>query len=131
MITPDWSSSLVDPRAIREVLGSPPPPLTDYDLLSVHIDERESSVTLGFFAFGFPAGAAAQWEAKGHNAVEFFLICTGVEDLAVDGWSIDPFTFVSLTGSHLELGGDGNRMSFRAAHINADTPVGRLASRVQ
>lgn len=130
MTIPDWSAELADPHPIREVLGSPPPPLTDYGLISVHIDERESSVTLAFFAFGVPAGATAQWEAGGHNAVEFFLKCTGVEDLAVDGWSTGPFTFASLTGgSHVEVRGEGSRLSFRAAHIRADPPVGRLAGR--
>jgi hypothetical protein len=125
----DWSFSISDPRSLREVLGTPPPPLTEYELISFHIDEREVSVTLGFFAFGQPAGAAAAWQEKGHNAVEFFLVCTGVECLSVEGWSTEPFTSISLTRSHVELSGDGKRISFDVAEIRADAPIGRLVSR--
>lgn len=83
----DWSAGVANPEALREVLGFPPPPLSDYDVTSVLIDERGASVTLRFFAFAVPAGAAELWQARGHNAVEFTLFCTGVENLEVDGWS--------------------------------------------
>ncbi|MFF0837360.1 MULTISPECIES: hypothetical protein [unclassified Streptomyces] len=65
----DWSAELTNPETVRVVLGSPPPPLSDYELTSVLIDEREASVTLRFFAFGVPAGAAQLWQARGHNVV--------------------------------------------------------------
>ncbi|MYS20293.1 hypothetical protein GTW78_08625 [Streptomyces sp. SID4948] len=103
--------------------------MTDYELLSVHVDERRSSVTLGFFALALPAGAVAAWEARGHNAVEFFLICVGVKSFSLDGWNIDRFDRVSLAGSHVELSGEGKRMSFDVDEIRADGPTGRLAGR--
>ncbi|MCZ0991620.1 hypothetical protein [Streptomyces diastatochromogenes] len=53
----DWSAEVTHRETLREVLGSPPPPLSDYDLTSVLIDERETSVTLRFFAFAVPVGA--------------------------------------------------------------------------
>ncbi|MFI6448864.1 Imm50 family immunity protein [Kitasatospora sp. NPDC050543] len=127
----DWSCEVANPETLREVLGTPPPPLTDYALISVHIDEREASVTLGFFAFAVPAGAAALWHAQGHNAVEFFLVCTHVENLAVDGWSTDPITAVTLDGTSVVLAGPGKRVSFEAGEIHAQAPVGRLASSAQ
>jgi len=127
----DWSAGVSDSGVLREVLGTPPPPLTDYDLLSVHVDEREASVTLGFFAFGVPAGAAALWQAKGHNAVEFFLVCTRVKNFAVDGWSTEPVTEITLDGGSVVLTGSGKRVLFEAGEIRAEALVGRLADRAR
>lgn len=127
----DWSAEVTDPETLREVLGAPPPPLSDYDLISVLIDEREASVTLRFFAFAVPAGAADLWQARGHNAVEFVLVCIGVENFVVDGWSGWPTTVATLAGKAVVLAGQGKRLSFEAAEIRAEAPVGRLASRAQ
>ncbi|WP_406207743.1 immunity 50 family protein [Kitasatospora sp. NBC_01560] len=127
----DWSAELTDPEAVRVVLGSPPPPLSDYELTSVLIDEREASVTLRFFAFGVPAGAAQLWEARGHNAVGFVLVCLGVTDFEVDAWSGWPTTTATLAGGTVVLGGRGKHVSFRAAEIRAEPPTGWLASRAQ
>ncbi|WP_317443216.1 Imm50 family immunity protein [Streptomyces collinus] len=127
----DWSAELADPETVREVLGSPPPPLSDYTLTSVLVDEREASVTLTFFAFAVPGGAAGLWQARGHNAVEFALVCTGVKNFQVDGWSGWPTTVADLTGKAVVLAGQGKRLSFEATEIRAEPPVGRLASRSQ
>jgi hypothetical protein len=127
----DWSAAVANRETLRDVLGTPPPPLTDYDLVSVHIDEREASVTLGFFAFTVPAGAADRWHAQGHKAVEFFLVCTHVESLAVDGWSTKPITALTIEGASVVLVGQGKRVSFKAGEIRAESLVGRLATRAQ
>ncbi|MFG2842902.1 Imm50 family immunity protein [Kitasatospora sp. NPDC048296] len=127
----DWSAELTDPAPVRTVFGSPPPPLTDFDLTSVLIDERETSVTLRFFAFTVPTAAAELWQARGHNAVEFVLVCTGVTNLEVDGWSGWPTTTVTLTGKAVVLAGRDKRITFEAAEIRAEAPIGRLASRAQ
>ncbi|MFJ9839975.1 Imm50 family immunity protein [Kitasatospora sp. NPDC101155] len=127
----DWSAELTDPAPIRAVAGSPPPPLTDFDLTSVLIDERETSVTLRFFAFTAPTAAAELWQARGHNAVEFVLVCTDVANLEVDGWSGWPTTSATLTGATVVLAGRGKRVSFKAAGIRAEPPTGHLASRAQ
>ncbi|MFI6850590.1 immunity 50 family protein [Kitasatospora sp. NBC_00085] len=124
---PDWSAALLNPEDVRAVLGTPPPPLTDYALTTVHLDEREASATLRFFAFGVPAGAAAAWEEAGHNAVTFSLLCTGVRNLVVDGWSTDPLTGIALTADSVELSGSGKRMTFDAATITATAPTGSRA----
>src|SRR5690242_12504610 len=94
----DWSAELADPDTVREVLGPLPPPLTDFGLTSVLVDERARSVTLRFFAFTVPVGAADLWRARGHNSVELVLVCTGVTDFEVDGWSGWPTTLVTLAG---------------------------------
>ncbi|MFF3918453.1 Imm50 family immunity protein [Streptomyces sp. NPDC001852] len=127
----DWSAEVANPEAIREVLGSPPPPLTDYHLDSVLIDEREASVTLRFSALAIPVGATALWQARGHNAVEFVLVCIGVKNFEVDTWSGWPTTVASLSGRTVVLAGQDKRVSFETDEIHAQSPVGSLRSRAQ
>lgn len=125
----DWSAEITRPEMLRDVLGSPPPPLSDYALTSVLVDEREASVTLRFFAFGIPAGAAHRWRERGHNAVEFTLVCIGVRNFEVDGWTGRPTTVVTLSQRAVVLAGRGKRVSFEATEIRAEPPIGRLAGR--
>ncbi|MEU2555828.1 Imm50 family immunity protein [Streptomyces sp. NPDC013313] len=127
----DWSAELTNPETVRVVLGSPPPPLSDYELTSVLIDEREASVTLRFFAFGVPAGAAQLWQARGHNVVGFALVCLGVTNFEVDAWSGWLTTTTTMAGKKVVLGGQGKHLSFQAAEIRAESPTGWLASRAQ
>ena len=124
MTADDWSAHVADPTALRDVLGSPPPPLIDYRLDSVHADERESSITLGFHARAVPAGAADVWQARGHDVVAFFLVCTGVTDFVVDGWTSEPLTTAALTGGTVVLEGEVTRVSFKAGRIDAEPPRG-------
>ena len=127
----DWSAEVTNPETLRTVLGSIPPPLSDYELTSVLVDEREASVTLRFFAFAVPAGAAHLWQARGHNAVEFVLVCIGVKKFEVDGWSGWPTTVATLAGKTVVLADQGKHVSFQAAEIRAEAPIGRRASRAQ
>ncbi|GAA0299409.1 hypothetical protein GCM10010302_42470 [Streptomyces polychromogenes] len=127
----DWSAEVANSEAVRDVLGSPPPPLTDYHLDSVLIDERETSVTLRFSAFGIPAGAADLWQARGHNAVEFVLVCVGVKNFEVDGWSGWPTTVAALGGRTVVLAGQDKHVSFETDEIRALPPVGRLWSQAE
>lgn len=124
MTTDDWSDSVTNPRALRDVLGSPPPPLINYQLDFVHADERESSITLGFHSPTIPAEAADLWRARGHNAVEFSLICTKVTDFLVDGWAYEGLTTAAITGSTVVLEGAVTRVSFEAGQIHAELPRG-------
>jgi hypothetical protein len=129
MSEPDWSAALANPGTLRDVLGSPPPPLTEYHLDSVLADEREASVTLRFSAFAIPVGAADLWQARGHNAVEFALVCTGVRHFEVDAWSGWPTTVADLGGGTVVLAGQDKRVSFETDEIRAQPPVGRLWGR--
>jgi len=121
----DWSAAVADPRRLREVLGAPPPPLSDFSLVSLHIDERDATVALEFHALAIPTGAVGLWLARGHNAVEFSLLCTGVEDLAIDGWSTEPIESVTVDKASVVLVGPGRKVSFEAGEIHAEGPVGR------
>jgi hypothetical protein len=127
MTVRDWSAAVADPRALLDVVGTPPPPLTDFKLSALTIDEREASVTLWFYSFAAPAGAAELWHARGHNAFEFFLLCVGVRNLAVDGWSGGPLTAITLDGASVALTGPRTRVTFDVDEILADAPVGRRA----
>ncbi|WRZ89637.1 immunity 50 family protein [Streptomyces sp. NBC_01007] len=53
----------------------------------MHIDERETSVTLGFDTRILPVNAPVEWHEKGFNAFEFHLVFGGVEGLRVTGWN--------------------------------------------
>ncbi|MFE2721521.1 Imm50 family immunity protein [Kitasatospora sp. NPDC059327] len=127
----DWSAEVANPGAIREVLGTPPPPLVDYHLDSVHIDEREASVTLRFSASAVPVGAADLWQTRGHNAVEFVLLCVGVKNFRVDAWSGRPTTVAGLGGGTVVLTGQDKRVSFETDEIRAQPPVGSLRSQAR
>ncbi|MFD8141651.1 Imm50 family immunity protein [Streptomyces sp. NPDC059708] len=127
----DWSAEVTGSEEIRDVLGAPPPPLTDYSLESVLVDEREASVTLRFSAFGVPAGAADLWQARGHNAVEFVLVCVGVKNFQVDGWSGWPTTVARLSGGTVVIAGREKHLSFETEEIRALPPVGRLRSQAE
>ncbi|MFF1870590.1 hypothetical protein [Streptomyces sp. CB03911] len=123
---PDWSALLADPAPVRDVLGVPAPPLSAYDLFSVHFDEREASVTLGFTAPGPPAAATAGQAAAGRTAVEFFLVLTGLDEVEVDGWSHRPLDSVTLAHGSAALSGHGARISFTWTGARADRPRGYL-----
>ncbi|SEM59104.1 hypothetical protein [Streptacidiphilus jiangxiensis] len=127
----DWSAELANPETLRDVLGSPPPPLTDYHLESVLVDEREASVTLRFSDFAVPAGAADLWQERGHNAVGFVLVCVGVRNFAVDTWSGWPTTVADLGAGAVVLAGQDKRVSFETDEIRAHPPVGMLWSRAE
>lgn len=115
----DWTALLADPAAVRE-LGTPAPPLADHELFLVHLDERERSATLGFTAPRVPAGAVDAWRERGHDALEFFLVLTGVRDLAADGWSHEPVTSVDLDGGTARLAGARHRITFGYDTVRAE-----------
>jgi hypothetical protein len=71
------------------------------------------------------------WQARGHNAVEFVLVCIGVRNVEVDGWSGWPATTATLAGNTVVLAGQSKHVSFEASGIRAESPVGRLWSRSQ
>jgi Immunity protein 50 len=124
MTTDDWSAHVANPKTLRDVLGSRPRPLLDYRLDFVHVDERESSITLGFHSRTVPDGVADLWQARGHDAVKFSLACTGVTDLVVDGWTGEPLMTATVSGSIVVLEGAVTRISFEVAQIHAEPPQG-------
>ncbi|MFD9405710.1 Imm50 family immunity protein [Streptomyces sp. NPDC059989] len=62
-----------------------PPDLSSCPLYSVHVDERDTSVTLGFETSHLPDHPDPQWAASRYNTFVFFVLFTGVEELRMAG----------------------------------------------
>ncbi|MGW8487027.1 Imm50 family immunity protein [Streptomyces sp. NPDC055886] len=62
-----------------------PPDLSSCPLYYVHVDERGTSVTLGFETSRLPDRPRAEWEGERYNMVRFFVVFTGVEELRIAG----------------------------------------------
>lgn len=134
MSVSDWRGLLEDP-AEAERLFAAPPDLSGFDLFSVHIDERDGSVTLGFAVDGLPDRPPPEWVDKGLNAFEFFLAFAGVADLAVDGWSSLRKERISIEpgggprGVRVEIAGPDDSVRFTAATARWAEARAHLAAR--
>ncbi|WP_432085000.1 Imm50 family immunity protein [Streptomyces sp. bgisy095] len=62
-----------------------PPDLSSCPLYYVHVDERDTSVTLGFETSLLPDRPRAEWEGERYDTVRFFVVFTGVDGLRVTG----------------------------------------------
>ncbi|MFE5515180.1 Imm50 family immunity protein [Streptomyces sp. NPDC056529] len=62
-----------------------PPDLSSCPLYYVHVDERDTSVTLGFETSLLPDRPRAEWEGKRYDTVRFFVVFAGVDGLRVTG----------------------------------------------
>ncbi|MFE6063534.1 Imm50 family immunity protein [Streptomyces sp. NPDC056431] len=85
MSTCEWADLLVDPRGIRDVFTTPPD-LDECSLFYCHIDERGTSITLGF---DIPLAPDALFHEDGDtkaNAFEFFITFMSVTGLQISGW---------------------------------------------
>ncbi|MEI5008341.1 Imm50 family immunity protein [Streptomyces sp. PmtA] len=85
MAISDWTGLLTDPKGLTEVF-SEVPALSDCFLYSVHIDERETGVTLGFDTRSVPDRPRPEWLRTEFNAFEFFITFTQVTGLSLHGW---------------------------------------------
>ncbi|MEC4014882.1 Imm50 family immunity protein [Streptomyces sp. H27-D2] len=85
MSTSDWPKFLTEPREIHELFDRPPV-LSQCDLFYLHIDERGTSVTLGFDTKHLPDHPLPEWTKGEFNAFEFFLTFSPVTHLNISGW---------------------------------------------
>lgn len=81
----EWTNLLEEPWNTRETLSAPPE-LGDCRLDSCHIDERDTSVTLGFDTRLVPDNAFPGSGESQTNALEFFVTFTSVTGLRISGW---------------------------------------------
>ncbi|MFJ1972164.1 Imm50 family immunity protein [Streptomyces sp. NPDC087903] len=129
----DWTRFLASQEFLGpQYAGSPPPPEA-CDLFYVHIDERGSSVTLGFDTRNFPSSPAPEWEEKGLNAFEFYLVFAGVERLRVTGWGAGEARAIDLAAVEggdfrVLLGTKSSGIAFRAATLRLAKTRAYLAS---
>ncbi|MEU3460997.1 Imm50 family immunity protein [Streptomyces sp. NPDC006733] len=88
-------------------------------LFYLHIDERETGVTLGFELDRLPDHPIPEWTGKGFNAFEMYLSFTGVSGLEIDGWAFAFQGAVSVErdpggGIRVEISGPAESVVFRA-----------------
>ncbi|WP_455352130.1 Imm50 family immunity protein [Streptomyces sp. SYSU K217416] len=106
----DWPEFLAHPGAIRELYETPPP-LESCDLFYLHIDERQTSVTLGFDTRHLPTTPHTDGQEQHFNMFEFYLEFKHVTDLRIAGWTGQPHHDFSLTRQE----GDRIAVSLRSA----------------
>jgi hypothetical protein len=94
----EWTDLLQEPWNTRETLSAPPK-LGDCRLVSCHIDERDTSVTLGFDTRRVPDSSIPGSDESQANALEFFVTFTSVTGLHVTGWGGGPGGSVRLSRS--------------------------------
>ncbi|MFF4848193.1 Imm50 family immunity protein [Streptomyces sp. NPDC001194] len=83
--------------ALYEVL----PELGSCALHDVHIDERDTSVTLGFETAHLPEHPLPAWGEPGtaYNTLYFTLVFTGIRDLRISGILAEAERTVRITGA--------------------------------
>ncbi|MFE5512103.1 Imm50 family immunity protein [Streptomyces sp. NPDC056529] len=62
-----------------------PPDLSSCPLYYVHVDERDTSITLGFETSRLPDRPRAEWEGERYDTVRFFVVFTGADELRIAG----------------------------------------------
>jgi hypothetical protein len=85
MSTSEWIDLLTQPQSMRRFFDKVPN-LRECDLFYLHIDERDTSVTLGFDTRLIPDNPLPEWQRSDFNAFEFFITFTQVKELHISGW---------------------------------------------
>ncbi|WP_328454307.1 immunity 50 family protein [Streptomyces sp. NBC_00386] len=128
----DWSRLLASPEYLGDLYDRTPPSAGSCDPFYVHIDERGTSVTLGFDTRILPVNSPAEWHEKGFNAFEFHLAFGGVEGLRVTGWNATAAGSIALTVHEelfeVALGSPGSGIAFRASTARLASTRAYLAS---
>ncbi|MGH7964375.1 MAG: Imm50 family immunity protein [Candidatus Binatia bacterium] len=132
MPIPDWATLLTSPHALYEMYESPPD-LSSCDLHYLHIDERGSSVTLGFDTRQLPPQPPADWQEKGFNAFEFYLLFLDVENLQVEGWRHPARKAIRMTLQSdkrvvVSAGHAGSNLEFSASSVYLASTRGYAAA---
>ncbi|WP_416975126.1 Imm50 family immunity protein [Streptomyces sp. 4F14] len=88
----------------------------------VHVDERGSSVTVGFETRNIPSRPDREWRGGDYNTLEFYLLFLGVRNFSVNRWSsVEAARFdvgiQSDGGVSVVLGGDGSGIKFQADSV--------------
>ncbi|MCZ4122163.1 Imm50 family immunity protein [Streptomyces sp. H39-S7] len=135
MSASDWPELLDDPGLVTDLFASAPD-LSQCGLFYLHIDERDTAITLGFELDRLPDQPLPEWTAKGLNAFEMFLSFTGVSGLVIDGWTFAFKETVSVErhpdgGMRVEISGPGESVVFHARAATLVKARAYLASRSQ
>jgi hypothetical protein len=113
----EWPRLLTDPAVVTGLYDRVPE-LAEFRLLSLHADERGTSVTVGFERYALPERPPPAWRERGLNAFQFFLRLDDVTDLRITGWHGTPPASVTLgpgAGSGVRFRVEGPRHDVRVA----------------
>ncbi|MFG2297742.1 Imm50 family immunity protein [Streptomyces sp. NPDC048603] len=83
------------PGELAELYDAPPDPGA-CRMFSVHVDERDASVTLGFETGLLPARPRPEWAGTAYNTFVFSMVFRAVADLRVRGILADAEREMSL-----------------------------------
>jgi len=129
----DWTQLLARSGYLGALYDGAPPSLDMCELFYFHIDERESSVTLGFVTRSLPVNPPSEWEGRVFNAFEFYLVCSEVDGLQVTGWGVSEaheINFIVREGEVIDvtLGTENSGITFRAGAVRLSRQRAYLAS---
>lgn len=127
-----WAQLLTDPHTMTDLYDSLPD-LSCCDLFYVHVDERESSVTLGFDTSYVPVRPLPEWQEKNFNAFEFHLRFSSISELRVSGWSAPARKTVLMSagddgGLRFSARGPGSLLEFASGQAEVARTRTYLAS---
>ncbi|MFF9013327.1 Imm50 family immunity protein [Streptomyces sp. NPDC014870] len=81
----DWTLIVDSAKDLADAYATPPS-LNECELFYVQIDERGTSVTLGFETSALPSSPPPAWAHKNYNAVQFYVKFMRVKELRIAGW---------------------------------------------
>ncbi|MEI5033166.1 Imm50 family immunity protein [Streptomyces sp. S1A(2023)] len=110
------------------------PDLNQCDLFHILADERGDSITLGFQTDQIPVHIKPEWEGKEYNSFTFYLVFSGVQELAIQGWAAPARKRVSMRRDLDEnltvtVTSEGSSVEFRARAVNLTASRMGLMSR--
>ncbi|MCX4750557.1 immunity 50 family protein [Kitasatospora sp. NBC_01287] len=86
MAVSDWTDHVSGAADLVQLFYGAPP-LAELEFMGVLIDERvDCGLTLGFDTSDIPGADASSLFVGGQNALEFFVVFSGVSKLTVSGW---------------------------------------------
>ncbi|MDX3385737.1 Imm50 family immunity protein [Streptomyces niveiscabiei] len=122
MSVSDWGRILGSSDALGALYGDSVPMPEECELYYVHVDERGSSVTVGFETRNVPSRPGEAWRDKVYNTLEFYLLFSGVREFSVNRWSSAEAERFDVAievdgGVAVVLGGEGSGIRFRADSV--------------
>ncbi|HEY8983398.1 MAG TPA: Imm50 family immunity protein [Streptomyces sp.] len=125
MSASDWAEIIGSLDGLGRFYGDSVPAPGDCKIFYAHVDERGESVTVGLETRVMPLRPADAWSDTVYNALEFYLVFSGVEDFLVDRWGcseaaqfdlgLDEDGMVSVV-----LGSESSGIRFRAASVGVE-----------
>ncbi|MFM9610866.1 Imm50 family immunity protein [Streptomyces sp. V2] len=122
MSVSDWGRILGSFDALGVFYEGDVPGPGECKVYYVHVDERGTSVTVGFETRNVPSRPHETWRDKVYNTLEFYLLFSGVREFSVSRWSSVEAARVDMAvgaggGVSVVLGGEGSGIRFQADSV--------------